>query len=271
MEEIQFSEIKTTYYFGGKTCLTPSWNNYDAVCPTAKLYFVIDGEIYISVAGKIYLLKKGDACLIPPNEKHSFYLTEKNHAEKFWFHFDVSQGGNFFTRINFNYVTKIDKYNEVYSLFEKIGKYEKSNDVVDKLIITGAVSTIVALFLKDANAKKTGGDADEIDKIVSFIEENPADTHNLQELAEKAHLSPNYFIRKFKERTGFTPIQYSTFIKIQRAKSLLENSMKNVFQIMNEVGFDDPAYFSKLFKLHTGCSPKRFRQIYGKQKDDYNY
>ena len=83
-------------------------------------------------------------------------------------------------------------------------------------------------------------------KIINLIQENPFNDYTLENLADFIHLSPNYLIRKFKERTGFTPIKFVTYLKIERAKTLIENTDKSIYEVMTETGFDDPAYFSKL-------------------------
>ena len=271
MQDIQYTEIKTTYYYGGKISLTPSWNRYNVICPTSKFYFMIDGEIKITTDAGEYILKKGDATLIPAEVKHSFMLTEKNYGVKYWFHFDITQGGDFFSRLDFNYVTNIKEYNETVNLFNIIAENDGKNTAFSNLEICSAVNKIVALFLKNANLKNGKNSYDDIDKIINLIKESPSNEFNLEQLANNAHLSPNYFIRKFKERTGFSPIKYVIYIKLERAKALLEGSEKTISEIMNLIGFCDSAYFSKLFKLHTGYSPRKYRDVYGKHKQNFKY
>ena len=219
MQTIKFSEIKTTYYFGGKTILTPSWNSYDVICPASKLYFVTDGELIIKINGLERILKKGDVALIPAGVKHSHYLTSSNYAQKYWFHFDLLSGGNFLNKINFEYVTNIACYDEVITYFEKIAEYEKRSDISSKLFLSGMVNLIVSTFLQNSKVSLNVNEIDEIDKIISLIETNPEADYSLNYLSNLAHLSPNYFIKKFKEKTGFSPIKYAIYVKIKKEKS----------------------------------------------------
>lgn len=270
MLDTQFNEIKTTYYYGGKTELNTAWQGYNVVCPTSKLYFVIGGEIVIKINGEEHLLKKGDCALIPRGLKHSFYLNKQQYGHKYWFHFDVSQGDDFFASLEFNYVTKIKEYDEMLSYFKSIGENVKKNNPVSKLIVSGAVSNVVALYLKNADVKRTDCVFDDIDKIIRQIQTSETNDFNLNTLAQSIHLSPNYFVRKFKEKTGFSPIKYMLFIKLEKAKTLLEETSNSIGEIMNAVGFYDSSYFSKLFKSHTGYSPTRYREIYG-DKSHFKY
>ena len=58
-------------------------------------------------------------------------------------------------------------------------------------------------------------------------------------------------------------MKYMNMLKLEKAKSLLENTDAPINEVMADAGYYDAAYFSKLFKSATGCSPKKFREIYG--------
>lgn len=59
---------------------------------------------------------------------------------------------------------------------------------------------------------------------------------------------------------GFTPMQYILSIRISSAQSLLETTEYNIAEIAAIVGYDDPLYFSRLFKKQIGVSPSEFRK-----------
>ena len=73
-------------------------------------------------------------------------------------------------------------------------------------------------------------------------------------------MSVSWFIRNFKEYTGTTPTQYILSLRISNAQSLLESTSYNVTEIANIVGYDNPLYFSRLFKKQCGVSPSEFRR-----------
>jgi AraC-like DNA-binding protein len=82
----------------------------------------------------------------------------------------------------------------------------------------------------------------------------------LEELAAFAGYSPQHLNRTFQRRLGVTPLQYLTRLRMQRAAELLVENRLTVQRIARAVGIDDPFYFSRLFKRHTGQSPIRFRE-----------
>ena len=83
----------------------------------------------------------------------------------------------------------------------------------------------------------------------------------LNQIANAASLSPNYFVRKFKDYTGYAPLQYVLIMKMERAKYLIEQSDQPIGKIMEKLGYYDSAHFSKLFKKYCGYSPKKFREL----------
>ena len=82
---------------------------------------------------------------------------------------------------------------------------------------------------------------------------------NLDTLAHFSQLSKFHFAKKFKELTDTSPIQHFINMKIQRACFQLDNSDESIKQIAENHGYNDPYYFSRLFKKMIGMSPKQYR------------
>ncbi len=82
----------------------------------------------------------------------------------------------------------------------------------------------------------------------------------MENLAQIANFTPTYFIRKFREYTGYSPIYYTNIVKLEEAKYLLEQTSDPINVIMEKVGFFDAAHFSKIFKKHYGFSPTKYRE-----------
>jgi two-component system response regulator YesN len=97
-------------------------------------------------------------------------------------------------------------------------------------------------------------------KAKEFIEANYADSITLETVAEYVELSPFYFSKLFKDRFGMTFIDYLTEIRINHAKTEMENPAKSLKEICYSVGYRDPNYFSRVFKKQTGLSPTEYRK-----------
>ena len=86
---------------------------------------------------------------------------------------------------------------------------------------------------------------------------------DLDELAATVGMSPRNFARRFKAATGEAPIAYLHRLRIDAARHSLENKHRTVEEISEEVGYGDVAFFRKLFKRHTGASPRDYRARFG--------
>ena len=84
---------------------------------------------------------------------------------------------------------------------------------------------------------------------------------HLEELARTANLSKYHFSKRYKELTGYSPIQHFIHLKMERACYLLDISSQPISQIANSLGYDDAHYFSRLFKKVTGLSPREYRKL----------
>ncbi|OBZ17765.1 response regulator [Bacillus sp. FJAT-26390] len=102
---------------------------------------------------------------------------------------------------------------------------------------------------------------DLFEEIKKYIQTHYHKPLSLKELADRFYLSPPYISRRFKEVYGSTFIQFITEMRIMRAKSLLMHTSLPIVKIAQLVGYDDEAYFSKVFKKDSSLSPKQFRNL----------
>ncbi|MFA5148488.1 MAG: helix-turn-helix domain-containing protein [Candidatus Omnitrophota bacterium] len=97
-------------------------------------------------------------------------------------------------------------------------------------------------------------------KAVGFIKKNYHDKDiSLQKVATEVALSHYYFSHIFKDELKITFIEYLTKIRIEASAKLLKNRNLNVNQIAYAVGYQDPNYFSKVFKRYMKTSPIEYR------------
>ena len=75
----------------------------------------------------------------------------------------------------------------------------------------------------------------------------------------------DYMRRLFHAETGCTPMEYLTRLRIENARRLLalpNGGGHSVRQVALLCGYDDPYYFSRLFRRHTGCSPREYQKLH---------
>lgn len=265
--KMQLDTLSVTYHYGSKIRLTPKWHDKNVVVPNSKIYYVLSGEITVCANGERLVAKRGDAILIPAGIKHDYFLENVESAEKYWFHFDLRNGSSgFFESVTIPYITHLGTDEDTINLFESAVAFNSTGKIKDSLESLSAVLSIIARYLESCGYKETEkGCDDEIDLVIKEVKRSYSESYTLNRLAKIAKLAPNYFSKKFKERTGYPPLKYVNTLRIERAKFLLEHTKMPISEIMESVGILDASHFSKLFRATTGYSPKRFRQSFEKK------
>ena len=82
---------------------------------------------------------------------------------------------------------------------------------------------------------------------------------SLSEVAAQVSLSAGHFSTIFSQETGQTFKEYLTELRLKKAKVLLRTTTLKAFEISDQVGYNDPHYFSHVFHKHTGLTPMEFR------------
>jgi DNA-binding response OmpR family regulator len=114
--------------------------------------------------------------------------------------------------------------------------------------------------LKPGEVSVTSLDEALLKKIMEIVEKNLADEHfGVDELAREACLSRRHLYRKLHALTNLTPAEFVQYIRLQRARELLEKKAGSVTEISFQVGFGNPAYFSTCFRERFGATPSEVR------------
>ena len=98
-----------------------------------------------------------------------------------------------------------------------------------------------------------------ITNTIDFIKTNIASDLSINTISEYLQVSTGHLSRSFKKSTGYTILEYITFARIKKAIDYLENTDYHISEIAYAVGFNDPKYFSHVFRKNVGVTPTEFR------------
>lgn len=102
---------------------------------------------------------------------------------------------------------------------------------------------------------------EEMSLAMQFFNDNYNTEVNIEEYASARGMSVSWFIRNFKQYTHTTPMQYIVSRRITNAQMLLETTNYNITEIGQIVGYDNPLYFSRIFRKQKGMSPSDYRKL----------
>ena len=108
--------------------------------------------------------------------------------------------------------------------------------------------------VRDKNNAKT------TEQIKYILETRYRDFVTLQLLSDELNLSPNYISALFKKETGENVIDYLKSIRMNKSMEMLRNTDIKIQDIAKEVGYDNPNYFTKIFRKFFGISPTECRE-----------
>lgn len=102
-----------------------------------------------------------------------------------------------------------------------------------------------------------------VEKAKQYILNHYHKDLSIEEVAEVVDLSISHFCTLFKQVSGYTFLEYLTECRMEKAKYILKNTSVKVYQIAPLVGYQDPKYFTQVFKRATGRTPSEFREETG--------
>jgi len=102
-----------------------------------------------------------------------------------------------------------------------------------------------------------------IGKCQDWIADNYRVASPVSELAKLSGLPSRTFVRRFRNATGLTPLDYVQALRVEEAKQMLETTDMAVEAIANAVGYEDPSFFGRLFRKKVGMTLAQYRLRFG--------
>lgn len=232
------------------------------------LLYCIDGSGWINTESRRKPVGKGDLVFLEANSPHEYGASEENPWSIYWVHFIGKGVDDIYKRLDISTQTSIMHVGERTDLILLMGEALKTLSNGYSFSDLFHASACLQNFLSYVFQIKTYAHMQnekniQLESLIHFLRQNIREVYTLDQLADYMCMSKYHFARKFKERTGYSPIEYFTRMKIQKACELLETSSVEVKEISGHLSFCNPYYFSEVFKKITGYSPRDYRNIHG--------
>ncbi|MBJ9425935.1 AraC family transcriptional regulator [Acinetobacter seifertii] len=128
-------------------------------------------------------------------------------------------------------------------------------DLIKKEIIIRLLNSSQGVYLRQL--VKSGSVNQKIHQIVSWLKNNFAQPIRMDDLAERAFMSPSTFRQHFREVTGMSPLQYQKQLRLQEARHLMLNQNLDAGRAASLVGYESASQFSREYSRLFGESPQR--------------
>lgn len=234
-----------------------------------QLIYVANGCVHFYFDDKEQIVEKGNMVLFRPGDPQIYDVYPKEKGEFFWVHFTGSEvegvlaecgiphGHNVFwagitSDIRSMYCQMIRELQTKGAHFEELLQMDLRH---------------LFLLMHRHLTEKPSVESDfqgDIIQALGWFERHWREPISIDDYAARSRLTPYWFRQKFKAFTGTTPMQYVISLRMANAMNLMENTDYNIEQIAEAVGYDNPAYFRRLFRKHTGISPSEYKKSHKK-------
>jgi len=230
------------------------------------LIFCVAGEGWIEMDGVAQTICANQAVFIPRYAPHAYGSSIESPWTIHWVHF-VGVEGNFYVsqvpEDDHRLLVDAQCSQRLEALFEQCYEGLLEGFVLNRLIHAAKIlHHLLGELLYNNPAfspfQRTNRFRS-VEPTLRYLRQNIDHSLTLTDMADHANLSKPHFSRIFKDQTGYSPMDYFIHMKIQRASSLLVLTDMTVREIALTVGYEDPYYFSRLFKKVIGLSPSAVR------------
>lgn len=238
----------------------------------AILLYCSDGQGWIELGGNVAQIHAGEVVILPTDVPHSYGADKINPWSIYWLHLTGDHCDSAAAAIMERdgdpaRAIQVGFSDERNALFTHIATtllkgYSASNLLHANMTLPHYLSSFIAPE-HFGSQKLSASVASPTEKAILYMQENLSNSLTLDNIARSVNLSVSFFSRKFKKDTGYAPIEYFNYLRIQKACQLLHFSTWRINEVASAIGIDDPFYFSRLFKQQMGLSPAHYRKNKG--------
>lgn len=230
-----------------------------------QILYVANGKTHFWFDDREEIVSAGHMVLYKPEEiqKYVYYL--EDNPEVFWIHFTGRDVKNILAYHGISldeHVFYCGVLPDYKALFRKIIQELQLCRYGYEDYIASLFNDILLLVDRQQHEQKkaTGDVQEQIERAAAYFNENYNTKISIDDYAESLHISTNWFIHNFKQYAGMSPAQYILSLRMVNAQSLLERTTYNIKEISEIVGYENPLYFSRVFKKEIGKSPAQYRK-----------
>lgn len=232
-----------------------------------QIIYVTKGRGVFEMNGRTHVVVPGSILTVFPGIRHLY----KPEYEVGWTEYWVGFKGPYVDTLCREGVlsperppVEVGLRNSLLAIYHQIFELVRDQRPLYQARASSLVLTLIAETLAYARKNVQYEHSEKIvERARFFMEENVHGEVNIAAIAGTLGVTTSHLNAVFKSYTSMTPYQYYISIKIRRAKEMLEGGDLSIKEVAFRLGFDDPYYFSRLFRRKAGLPPSRWSAFAG--------
>lgn len=263
---IHYYELGRDFDFGGE--VHDFW----------EMVYVDRGRVHITADSRNLTLNQGEVIFHKPNEFHTISTDSESSADVFVISFVCSSSAmSFFKRrvakvpkkLRENISSIINESEATFNLMPITGvelQLKEDAPVGGQQLIRIHLEEFLIMLLRIESTEgerifptKESMENHLVSRVKALLEKNIYSRTTVDGICRELNYSRAYLAKIFKSSTGKTILEYSLKLKIKEAKRLIREDGMNFTQISDRLAFDNPQYFSRVFKRITSFTPSQYK------------
>ena len=233
-----------------------------------QIIYIAAGKGHFILDGKEVIVPAGSMVLFQPKQVQDYFYLGKDKTQVWFVHFTGREVRNILRHYEIptdGYILHTGISREYEDLFRRMrdelvrcswGYEEMLTYLFRELLMT------MHRRMTENAPRVSGFIQDEIDRARAFFDEHYNEEISIEQYAVSRNMSTSWFNRSFRSAVGTSPMQYILDVRIRNAQTLLETTDYSVTSIAALVGYENPMYFSRLFRKAKGLSPSKYRKTF---------
>ncbi len=230
-----------------------------------QLLYIADGSARFRIGESMQRVVKGTFVLYRPYEPQYYEYRLSDHGDVYWIHFSCREDNGLWKQLGLDResVFQAGAHGDYVRLFERI---IQELQMKKEYFAQSNQLCLQELLLLMGRSRRRHDQSDfypyypQVEAAIRQFHRHPEENFTIKAYAKKHNLNYYRFIDSFTKITGLAPRQYIIHIRMNKAKTLLENEAFSVGDVAQLVGYENPLYFSRLFHKAVGMPPSEYRR-----------
>lgn len=213
-------------------------------------------------------LQPGDLLVVPPGTPHAYGASEHQPWSIPWLHVTGTNLPGFLQELDVSAehpVIYLGEDPQLLGLFEEVLTVLEHGYAPGQLLYASQALGHLLGMMVWHRQQKWRGEPDPKQKInqsIAYMKQHLEKPLKVSTLAALANLSTSHYTALFKQHTGYAPIDYLIRLRMHWASQLLDTTDQPIKKIAASLGYEDPFYFSRVFKSVNETSPAQYRRLH---------